>query len=46
VLAWAGDAGYHSVVTDWRSTNIQSSRAWTGLGFRPTFFRLHRLVGH
>jgi GNAT superfamily N-acetyltransferase len=46
VLGWAGEAGFRSVVTDWRATNLLSSRAWPGLGFRPTFFRLHRLVGH
>lgn len=46
VLGWAGEAGYRGVVTDWRVTNLLSSRAWPRLGFRPTFFRLHRLVGH
>ena len=46
VLAWAAEAGYRSVVTDWRATNLLSSRAWPRLGFRPTFLRLHRLVGH
>ncbi len=44
VLAWAADAGYRSVVTDWRATNLLASRAWPRLGFRPTFLRLHRLV--
>lgn len=46
VLRWSIEQGYGSVVTDWRSTNLQSSRAWPALGFRPTFWRLHRLVGH
>jgi GNAT superfamily N-acetyltransferase len=46
VLDWSLQAGYRSVVTDWRATNLPSSRAWPRLGFRPTFFRLHRLVGH
>lgn len=46
VLGWAGEVGCRSVVTDWRVTNLLSSRAWPGLGFRPMFFRLHRLVGH
>jgi GNAT superfamily N-acetyltransferase len=46
VLAWSGEVGFRSVVTDWRATNLLSSRAWPRLGFRPTFFRLHRLVGH
>jgi GNAT superfamily N-acetyltransferase len=46
VLHWAGEAGYASVVTDWRVTNLLSSRAWPRLGFRPTFVRMHRLVGY
>jgi GNAT superfamily N-acetyltransferase len=45
VLAWAGEAGFASVVTDWRAANLLSSRAWPRLGFRPTFLRLHRLIG-
>ena len=44
VLAWSSEAGFDSVVTDWRVTNLLSSRAWPALGFRPTFIRLHRLV--
>jgi GNAT superfamily N-acetyltransferase len=44
VLAWAGDAGYERVVTDWRETNLLSSRTWPRLGFRPTFRRLHRAI--
>jgi len=31
-------------VTDWRSTNIEADRAWRGMGFRPTFRRLHRSI--
>jgi GNAT superfamily N-acetyltransferase len=46
VVSWAGEAGYRSVVTDWRATNLLSSRTWPRLGFRPTFHRLHRLVGY
>jgi GNAT superfamily N-acetyltransferase len=46
VIWWAAEAGYHSVVTDWRATNLLSSRTWPRLGFRPTFHRLHRLVGY
>jgi ribosomal protein S18 acetylase RimI-like enzyme len=45
VLAWSRDHGYRSVATDWRSTNIEADRAWRGMGFRPTFRRLHRLIG-
>ncbi len=37
--------GYTSIVTDWRETNLLSSRAWRGLGYRDTFTRVHRLVG-
>jgi GNAT superfamily N-acetyltransferase len=44
VLAWARDAGYPAIATDWRSTNLQADRSWRGLGFRPTFRRLHRFV--
>ena len=46
VLNWAAGVGYTSVVTDWRVTNLLSSRAWPRLGFVQTFHRLHRLVGH
>jgi GNAT superfamily N-acetyltransferase len=46
VLAWSGEAGYACCVTDWRATNLLSSRAWPRLGFRDTFWRLHRTVGH
>ncbi|HYK94874.1 MAG TPA: GNAT family N-acetyltransferase [Candidatus Dormibacteraeota bacterium] len=45
VLTWARDAGYPAIVTDWRSTNLEADRAWRGLGFRPTFRRLHRHIG-
>jgi GNAT superfamily N-acetyltransferase len=44
VLAWARDAGFESVATDWRSTNIEADRAWRAMGFRPTFRRLHRSI--
>ena len=46
VTAWALEKGYPSLVTDWRETNLLSSRAWRGLGYRDTFTRVHRLVGH
>lgn len=45
VLAWSRDVGYAWVATDWRSTNLEADRAWRGMGFRPTFRRLHRLIG-
>ena len=44
VLAWSRDAGYRTVVTDWRETNLLSSRTWPRLGFRPTFRRLFRHI--
>jgi GNAT superfamily N-acetyltransferase len=44
VIAWSRDAGYSTVVTDWRQTNLLSSRTWPRLGFRPTFRRLHRAI--
>ena len=46
VLAWSAEAGFDVVATDWRVTNLLSSRAWTALGFVPTFYRLHRSLGY
>jgi ribosomal protein S18 acetylase RimI-like enzyme len=43
-LAWAHGAGYESMVTDWRVTNLLASRFWPRRGFRPTFLRLHRSI--
>jgi GNAT superfamily N-acetyltransferase len=45
VIAWTAQAGYDCVVTDWRVTNLLSSRTWPRLGFKESFLRLHRLVG-
>jgi GNAT superfamily N-acetyltransferase len=44
VFAWARETGREWVVTDWRMTNLLASRAWPRLGFRPTFYRLHRAI--
>jgi GNAT superfamily N-acetyltransferase len=44
VVQWCANAGYHSVVTDWRETNLLSSRTWPKLGFRRTFLRLYRRI--
>jgi GNAT superfamily N-acetyltransferase len=44
ILAWSRDAGYPTIATDWRSTNLQADGAWRSLGFRPTFRRLHRAI--
>lgn len=46
VIDWSARAGYRTVVTDWRATNLLSSRTWPRLGFRPSFLRVHRIVGH
>jgi ribosomal protein S18 acetylase RimI-like enzyme len=46
VIAWTAQAGYDCVVTDWRVTNLLSSRTWPRLGFVESFLRLHRLVGY
>jgi GNAT superfamily N-acetyltransferase len=47
VLRWAAaDGRFTSIATDWRETNLLSSRAWRALGYQDTFWRLHRLVGH
>lgn len=46
VLAWAAEARHPVVATDWRQTNLLSSRAWSALGFVPTFLRLHRTIGY
>ena len=46
VLAWCAEQRHTCVVTDWRETNLLSSRAWPALGFRPSFVRVHRLLGH
>ena len=43
-LAWAYEAGYESMVTDWRVTNLLASRFWPKRGFRTTFLRLHRSI--
>lgn len=46
VIAWTAQAGYDCVATDWRVTNLLSSRTWPRLGFEESFLRLHRLVGY
>lgn len=46
VIAWTAQAGYDCVATDWRVTNLLSSRTWPRLGFVESFVRLHRLVGY
>jgi ribosomal protein S18 acetylase RimI-like enzyme len=43
-FAWAHDHGYATMVTDWRETNLLSSRFWPGRGFRRSFLRLYRSI--
>jgi ribosomal protein S18 acetylase RimI-like enzyme len=43
-FAWASDAGYSSMGTDWRVTNLLASRFWPRRGFRTTFLRLYRHI--
>lgn len=45
-LDWMRETGFTSAVSDWRATNLLSSRAWTALGYRPSFYRLHRRLGY
>ncbi len=43
-FAWAAEAGYESMVTDWRVTNLLASRFWPRRGFRTFLLRLHRSI--
>lgn len=43
-LAWARSRGHDVIVTDWRVTNLLSSRFWPARGFRTTFLRLYRSI--
>ena len=43
-FAWAREHGYDVMVTDWRVTNLLSSRFWPRRGFRETFLRLYRSI--
>lgn len=43
-FAWARERGFRTMVTDWRVTNLLSSRFWPKRGFRTTFLRLHRQI--
>ena len=42
-MAWAHTAGYTTMVTDWRATNLLASRFWPAR-FDPAFLRLYRSV--
>ncbi|HKP10189.1 MAG TPA: GNAT family N-acetyltransferase [Gaiella sp.] len=43
-FAWARERGHGTMVTDWRVTNLLSSRFWPARGFRATFLRLYRHI--
>lgn len=43
-FAWARQRGHEVMVTDWRVTNLLSSRFWPARGFRETFLRLYRHI--
>ena len=43
-FAWARERGYETMVTDWRVTNLLSSRFWPRRGFRESFLRLYRRI--
>ncbi len=43
-LGWAAEQGYEAMVTDWRVTNLLSSRFWPRRGFGETFLRLYRSI--
>ena len=43
-FAWARQQGYEMMVTDWRETNLLSSRFWPRRGFLTSFLRLHRWI--
>ncbi|MGH8891812.1 MAG: GNAT family N-acetyltransferase [Actinomycetes bacterium] len=45
-LDWMRESGFTSAVADWRQTNLLSSRTWPAIGFRPSFYRLHRRLGY
>ena len=42
--AWAHEAGFTTMVIDWRVANLLASRFWERRGFRPSFFRLSRSI--
>lgn len=41
----ARQAGFEVIETDWRITNLLSSRAWPAMGFETVFHRLWRVTG-
>jgi len=43
-LTWAAERGLEVCVIDWRAANLTASVFWPRRGFRPTAYRLHRLI--
>jgi GNAT superfamily N-acetyltransferase len=43
-FAWSHEAGYRTIVVDWRVTNLLSSRFWPARGFRTSYLRLYRSI--
>jgi GNAT superfamily N-acetyltransferase len=43
-LAWAYEQGFRTCTIDWRAANLPASRFWPRRGFRPTAYRLVRVV--
>ncbi len=43
-FAWARERGYTTMVVDWRSANLLSSRFWPRRGFRTSFMGLYRSI--
>jgi GNAT superfamily N-acetyltransferase len=43
-FAWARERGFDTMITDWRVTNLLSSRFWPRRGFRTSFLRLYRSI--
>jgi GNAT superfamily N-acetyltransferase len=43
-LSWAAVEGYEAMITDWRVTNLLSSRFWPKRGFRVSYLPLYRSI--
>jgi ribosomal protein S18 acetylase RimI-like enzyme len=44
ILNVAQQQGYHTMFTDWRTTNLTAAKYWPGYGFEPFAYRLLRRV--
>ena len=43
-ITWAREAGYETLISDWRATNLLAARYWPHRGFRETYVRLYRSI--